>query len=118
MTEEIDERVVEEAILADPEEPGIGMPFKGNPTIHQAVKDKDEIDLARISDGWYSKTLHHRLDILTLGMILGRKSEGQDCWIARKGEFTYFFVGSAADVLERINKAVPSWDSIKIPDAI
>jgi len=118
MTEDIDERVVEEAILADPNAPGAGMPFKSDPRIQVAISHKDEIDLARISDAWYSKTLHHRLDILTLGMILGRKSDGQECWMARKGEFTYFFVGSVPDVEGRIKNAMPSWDSVHIPDSM
>ena len=113
MTEEI------ESILPDPEHPGIGMPFRGHSRIQEAIAGKDQVGLAEIADAWYSKSLHHRMDIMSVGVALSHKIGKQECWMGTtEGEFTFFFVGDLDDVVETIIQVMPSWDTVVIPDRI
>ena len=107
-----------EEIVSDPNEPGEGMPFQKHPSLQMAIHGKDEILLAELSIGWYSKTLHHRMDIMSVGMSVAKVIGDRECWLATEGEFTYFFCGELESVVSLVGAVAPAWNKITIPDGM
>ena len=107
-----------ESITSDPVQPGIGMPFKKHPRIQTAIAGKDHVQLASAADAWYSKSLHHRMDIMAIGVNLAPMIGKQECWMATVDEFAFFFVGKLDDVVSTISEVSPGWDTLVIPEGI
>jgi len=107
-----------EEITVDPEMPGEGMPFQKHPSIQNAIRGKDDILLAELSIGWYSKSLHHRMDIMVIGMAVAMSIGDRECWLATEGEFTYFFAGELESVVAHVGAVAPAWGEIIIPDGM